>query len=93
MAQLQLSEQLIRQTQAHLVEHDDQARDPLVAAQYLSALIGCLLARPMPEEVDRPELLGQMFAFSEHVMNDVLSRQKAAPVPQQQVFGVWKPDE
>ena len=90
MSQLQLSAQLVRQLHQFIQQHDDNAEDPGVAAQYMSAVIGFLLGeQDMPDE-QKDEILEQLFAFAKHVSDDVTQQKKMTP-PKQQAFGVWKP--
>ena len=90
MSQLQLSVALIRQLQQQLQEHDNNAEDPGVAAQYMAAFIGFLLGEQDMPESQKEDILEQLFAFAQHVANDVSQQKRPAP-PKQQVFGVWKP--
>ncbi len=90
MSQLQLSPQLVRQMHQHLADHDENADDPGVAAQYMAAIIGFLLGEQDMPEADKQDTLEQLFAFAQHVATDVSQQQTATP-PKQQAFGVWKP--
>ncbi len=90
MSQLQLSPQFVRKMHQHLADHDANAQDPGVAAQYMAAVIGFLLGEQDMPESEIEDVLEQLFAFAQHVAKDVSQQQKAAP-PKQQAFGVWKP--
>ncbi len=90
MNQLQLSTQLVRQMHQHLADHDENAEDPGVAAQYMAAVIGFLLGEQDMSEPEKQDTLEQLFAFAQHVANDVAQQKKASP-PKMQAFGVWKP--
>ena len=90
MSQLQLSAQLVRQMHQFLADHDNNAEDPGVAAQYLAAVIGFLLGEQDMTESQKDEILEQLFSFAQHVANDVSQQKKMTP-PKQAVFGVWKP--
>ena len=90
MSQLQLSAQFVRQMHRHLSDHDENAEDPGVAAQYLAAVIGYLLGEQDMPEAEKQDTLEQLFAFAQHVADDVTQQKKASP-PKLQAFGVWKP--
>lgn len=89
MSQLKLSMQLVEQMHQFLIQHDENARDPGVASQYLCAVVGCLLGQQDMEESQKEEILEQLFAFSRHVAKDI-AQQMSAPPPQAEV-GIWKP--
>ncbi len=92
MSQLQLSAELVRQLHQSLADHDDNAEDPGVAAQYMAAIIGFLLGEQDMPDTQKEEILEQLFAFAKHVANDVSQQKKAPPAPPpQNAFGVWKP--
>ncbi|MEM7209342.1 MAG: hypothetical protein AAF434_16080 [Pseudomonadota bacterium] len=90
MSQLQLSAQLVRQLHGFLSQHDKNAEDPGVASQYMAATIGFLLGEQDMDSQDKEEILEQLFAFAQHVAEDVERQKRAAP-PKQNPFGVWKP--
>ncbi len=89
MSQLKLSAQLIDDMHNFLINHDDQAKDPGVASQYLCAVVGCLLGEQNMPDSQKHEILEQMFAFTKHICDDV-AKQVSAPPPQAEV-GIWKP--
>ena len=89
MSQLKLSTQLVSQMHQFLIEHDENARDPGVASQYLCAVVGCMLGEQNMPESQKGEILEQLFAFTRHVAEDI-ARQMHAPPPQAEV-GIWKP--
>jgi hypothetical protein len=91
---LQLSGELVQKLQDALAENDSRCRDPLVATQYLGAVMGFMLAsQPIPEDQKR-EYLEQLTGFIQHVFDDVAAQQQrpAAPPPQE-ASGVWKPGD
>jgi hypothetical protein len=89
MSQLNLSKQLISQMHEFLIQHDENARDPGVASQYLCAAVGCLLGEQDMPESKKEELLEQLMAFTRHVAKDI-AQQVHAPPPVAEV-GIWKP--
>lgn len=92
--ELQLSEQLLVDVKATLCQHDESCNDDVMAAQYLSALIGYILgSQQMPRE-QRRDLLGQLGGFAGQVMEQVEGDEpEPAPAAAPDAFGVWKPDQ
>jgi 5,10-methenyltetrahydromethanopterin hydrogenase len=89
MSQLNLSIQLVDQMHEFLIQHDENAQDPGVAAQYLCAIVGCLLGKQEMPESQKEGILEQLMAFTRHVVKDV-AQQVNAP-PSQAEVGIWKP--
>ena len=89
MSQLKLSTQLVSQMHEFLIQHDENARDPGVATQYMCAVVGCLLGEQDVPESQKEEMLEQLFAFTRHVSQDI-AQQLRTPPPQD-ALGIWKP--
>ena len=89
MSQLKLSTQLVDQMHNFLIQHDDNARDPGVASQYMCAVVGCLLGQQDMPKAQKDEILEQLLAFTRHVAEDI-AQQINQPPPQAEV-GIWKP--
>ena len=89
MSQLKLSTQLISQMHEFLIQHDENARDPGVASQYMCAVAGCPLGEQDMPESKKEETLEQLLAFTRHVVKDV-AQQMRTPPPEAAV-GIWKP--
>ncbi len=89
MSQLKLSTQLISQMHEFLIQHDENARDPGVASQYMCAVAGCLLGEQDMPASQKEEILEQLFAFTRHVVEDVAQKMHAPP--QAAAVGIWKP--
>jgi len=81
--------QLVKQMHESLIQHDENAKDPGVASQYLCAVVGCLLGQQDMPAQQKEEILEQLFAFTRHVADDI-AQQVSAPPPQAEV-GIWKP--
>ena len=96
MSELKLSHQLVDELSAIVKQHDDRADDPGVTSQYLCAVVGFLLGQQdMPDE-RKKNLVDELGAFMQHVVDDVSRQQQSAaaappPPPQQDAFGIWKP--
>lgn len=94
MSELQLSEQLIETVQDALSRHDERANDPGITLQYLAAITGFMLANQNLPHNEKHEFLDQLYAFSQHVLDDIGQEQVTnQPPPQQEAFGIWKPDQ
>ena len=91
---LQLSGDLVQQLQDVLAQNDPRCRDPLVATQYMGAIMAYVLASQPISEDQKREYLDQLNGFVQHVFNDVVGQQQppAAPPPQE-TSGVWRPGD
>ncbi len=85
--ELKISHAFVERMLDCLREHDQQCRDPLVAAQYLSALCALLVAKNTPSEVEARSLLQQLYAF----MEQVCGAESTSPEPSGEAFGMWYP--
>ncbi len=92
MDQLQLSQQLIDSVQDALMAADQRARDPLIAMQYMSAIIGYALGKVNMPTADKQDALEQLSALMRYVMEDV-QRQQQARAPADEVSGIWRPGD
>lgn len=89
MSEIQLSRELAQAVQGAIAEHDAQARDELIAIQYLAALTGYMLGNTTLPSSQKRELLGQLHGFSEHVLQDM----ERSQAPKQEAFGIWRPGD
>ena len=91
-AGIQLSGELIADVKEVLVKHDASAENDLMTMQYLSAIIGYVLAHQTNPGLDKRGFLGDLGAFMGQVLDqveeDMQPRQSA-----QEAFGIWKPDQ
>lgn len=89
---IQLSGDLINGVKEVLVKHDPAADNDLLALQYLSAIIGYVLAHQTNPGLDKRGFLNDLGAFTgqvlEQVEGDIKPRQ-----PSQEAFGIWKPGQ
>jgi hypothetical protein len=94
MSEMQLSQEMIQAVQEIIVAQDPRARDAGITAQYLSAIIGVLLGSQQMPRSDKMEILEQLGAFSQHVMDDIERQQQqpATPGPDA-AFGIWRPGD
>lgn len=90
MEQLRLSTQLVEELKGVLCAADERARNNVVTAQYLAAIIGYLVGQQQGLSTDdKQQLHEELSAFIKHVMDDVAQ----TTAQRQQAFGIWRPGE
>lgn len=89
---IQLSGELISDVKDVLAKHDAAAADDLMSMQYLSAIIGYVLAHQSSPGLDKRGFLNDLNTFMGQVLDQVEADMKPQQPPQQ-AFGVWKPGE
>jgi len=89
---IQLSGELISAVKQVLVQHDASAENDLMTMQYLSAIIGYVLAHQTNPGLDKRGLLNDMATFMGQVLDQVEADMKPQQ-PAQEAFGIWKPGE
>jgi len=93
MDQLKLSMELIDKIQKVLVEEDERAKNPLLAGQYLSAIIGFIVGNHDLPSGEKNEIMNELNAFSKYVYEDITKQRQATMQPKGEAFGVWKPGD
>ena len=92
--ELKLSKALIENVTDVLIEIDNRAKDPFIASQYLSAVVGYMVGTSAIPEQDKKEIVDELCSFMQHVFQDVSKPQQSVPVaPPGQAFGIWKPGD
>ena len=89
---IQLSGELISGVKEVLVQHDAAADEDLMTMQYLSAIIGYVLAHQTNPGLDKRAFLNDLSTFMGQVLDQV-EADMAPPEPSQEAFGIWKPGE
>lgn len=89
---IQLSGELITGIKDLLVRHDSAAENDLMTMQYLSAIIGYVLAHQTNPGIDKRAFLSDLNTFMGQVLDQVEADMKPQQ-PSQQAFGIWKPGE
>jgi len=89
---IQLSGELISAVKQVLVQHDAAAENDLMTMQYLSAIIGYVLAHQTNPGLDKRGFLDDMTTFMGQVLDQVEADMKPQQ-PSQEAFGIWKPGE
>lgn len=94
MATIQITDKLMSDIMDVIVNHDKEATDAGIGAQYMSALIGYMVARYPSTNIQKKEIMSHLAQFSEHVMLDNMAADEPAAEPaQDEAFGVWKPGD
>ncbi len=89
---IQLSGELINAVKDALVEHDAAAKDDLMTMQYLSAIIGYVLAHQTNPALNKRGFLNDLSTFMGQVLDQVEADMNPQQ-PSQEAFGIWKPGE
>jgi len=89
---IQLSGELISGVKDVLVQHDASAEDDLMTMQYLSAIIGYVLAHQTSPGLDKRGFLNDLSTFMGQVVDQIEADMKPQQ-PSQEAFGIWKPGE
>ncbi len=93
MDQLKLSQQLVDKIQQTLIDEDDRAKNPLLAGQYLSAIIGFMVGNHDLPAGEKNEIMNELNAFSKYVYEDITRQRQVEMQPKGESFGIWKPDD
>ena len=93
MDQLRLSKELVNKIQQVLVDEDERTKNPLLASQYLAAVIGFIVGNCDLPEGEKNEVMNELNAFSKYVYNDISEKKQVAVSPKGEAFGIWKPGD
>ena len=99
MAEIVLKPELIKGLQKVLVDYEPENEDPILAAQYLSAVVGSIVSTSGIPENDQNDILSQLIDFIKYVYEEQRkagtssSGPEASTNPQsaQDSFGKWTP--
>ena len=92
MTEIVLKPELIKGIQKVLVDYEPANEDPILAAQYLSAVVGSIIATSNLPKEQQDEILNQILDFIRYVykqQTQAIPDQK--PDNNQEAFGTWKP--
>ena len=89
---IQLSGELISDVKEAIVKHDAEAANDLMTMQYLSAIMGYVLAHQTNPGLDKRGFINDLATFMGQVMDQVEADLKPQQ-PSQEAFGIWKPGE
>ena len=93
MDQLRLSRELIDKVQQVLIDEDERAKNPLLAGQYLSAIIGFMVGNHDLPSGEKGEIMNELNAFSKYVYEDITRQRQVTMQPKGEAFGIWKPGD
>ena len=99
MTEIVLKPELIKGLQKVLVDYEPKNEDPILAAQYLSAVVGSIVATSGIPEKDQDDILNQLIDFIKYVYEEQRkagaspssSEAPANSQPAQDAFGKWIP--
>ena len=92
MTEIVLKPELIKALQKVLVEYEPANEDPILAAQYLSAVVGSIVANADLQEKQKNEILQQLLEFTKYVYDQQTSSfAEQTGQNQEEAFGKWKP--
>ena len=93
MTEIVLKPELIKGLQKVLVDYEPANEDPILAAQYLAAVVGSIVATANIPKDQQDDILKQLLDFIKYVYDQ--QTQASAPAKQDnqpsEAFGIWKP--
>jgi hypothetical protein len=93
MTEIVLKPELIKGLQKVLVDYEPANEDPILAAQYLAAVVGSIVATANIPKDKQDDILKQLLDFIKYVYDQ--QTQASAPAKQDnqpsEAFGKWKP--
>ena len=93
MTEIVLKPELIKGLQKVLVDYEPANEDPVLAAQYLAAVVGSIVATANIPKDQQDDILKQLLDFVKYVYDQ--QTQASAPAKQDnqpsEAFGKWKP--
>lgn len=94
MATIQITDKLMSDIMDVIVNHDKEAIDAGIGAQYMSALVGYMVARYPSTNIQKKEIMSHLAQFSEHVMLDNMAPDEpTAESTPDEALGIWKPGD
>tara|TARA_Y100001935_G_C17217968_1_gene463673 strand:+ start:574 stop:864 length:291 start_codon:yes stop_codon:yes gene_type:complete len=96
MTEIVLKPELLKGLQKVLVDYEPKNEDPILASQYLSAVVGSIVATAEIPKKDKDDILKQLIEFTQYVydqQSSALSQDdQDATQTKEDAFGVWKPE-
>ncbi|MEL0258070.1 MAG: hypothetical protein VW951_03740 [Gammaproteobacteria bacterium] len=96
MTEIVLKPELLKNLQKVLVDYEPKNEDPILASQYLSAVVGSIVATAEIPKKDRDDILKQLIDFTQYVYDqqtETLSEESKDSTPStEDAYGVWKPE-
>ena len=96
MTEIVLKPELLKNLQKVLVDYEPKNEDPILASQYLSAVVGSIVATAEIPKKDRDDILKQLIDFTQYVYDqqtETLSNEtEGSTSSTDEAYGVWKPE-
>lgn len=97
MTEIVLKPELLKELQKVLVEYEPKNEDPILASQYLSAVVGSIVATAEIPKADRDDILKQLIEFTQYVYdqqsnNSQQDSSASANKAGEDAYGKWKPE-
>ena len=96
MTEIVLKPELLKGLQKVLVEYEPKNEDPILASQYLSAVVGSIVATAEIPKNDRDDILKQLIEFTQYVYDQQSNSLEEGKEPvessNEDSCGVWKPE-
>ncbi|MEK9907092.1 MAG: hypothetical protein VW540_04850 [Gammaproteobacteria bacterium] len=96
MTEIVLKPELLKNLQKVLVDYEPKNEDPILASQYLSAVVGSIVATAEIPKKDRDDILKQLIDFTQYVYDqqtETLSKESEDSTSStDEAYGVWKPE-
>ena len=87
MTEIILKPELIKTLQKVLVDYEPKNEDPILAAQYLSAVVGSIVATSNLSAQEREEILKQLLEFIKYVYDQQVSVSPSRQEEKEDAFG------
>ena len=96
MTEIVLKPELLKGLQKVLVDYEPKNEDPILASQYLSAVVGSIVATAEIPKKDKDDILKQLIEFTQYVYDQQSSAldqsQQETAQTKEDSYGVWKPE-
>ena len=96
MTEIVLKPELLKGLQKVLVEYEPKNEDPILASQYLSAVVGSIVATAEIPKTDRDDILKQLIEFTQYVYdqqtNTLKQDETSSEKPSDDAYGKWTPE-
>ena len=96
MTEIILKPELLKGLQKVLVDYEPKNEDPILASQYLSAVVGSIVATAEIPKKDKDDILKQLIEFTQYVydqQSDALNQDSEETSKNtEESYGVWKPE-
>jgi len=95
MTEIVLKPELLKGLQKVLVDYEPKNEDPILASQYLSAVVGSIVATAEIPKKDRDEILQQLIEFTRYVYDQQSSsseKDQGVSQSNDDAYGVWRPE-